>query len=573
MRKFNKHLYDNINREYDRKNLYLYEVSVLQEKIEAATGKEKQDLENKLNQLVKNKKDHPYNKQLAEYKNKEKAFLSEVNKNISNYKSKVDKNLSPKVQKLEIRLFKAKELVKFYKNYTKLTYDAELIYEQSKIEIAQIPPVIEFAKSASSELVKAQDKLTKINQKENEKFEVEFKSFKEEENKKLQDRIKEVKSKCKEGLISRQAKDNTIKELKRRYKEAILVKSFENEKIYNEEIIKNKKYELSKAIKQKINTVNINVADLRRVYPVESEKTLPWVSWVTFLIPGLAQCINKQYVKAIIMFFATIYIYAVAIPYALGYGNYKGEGIAGLVSLAAGKGRLDRSIIFMIEGILAIFLVLIGIFLIYLCFKDANKVEKDTIIMWVKILIACVPAAIVGVLFDDKLNELFYNPTTVAIMLILFGILFIIIENYNKGKSPKINSLSKITYTVAIMIGIFQLIAAVFPGTSRSGATIVGALLIGVSRTIAAEFTFFLAIPVMLGASALKLVKFALKTGFVMTGNEVAILSVGTFVAFIVSILAIKFLMSYIKSNDFKVFGWYRIILGILVLAYFYIIK
>ena len=208
-------------------------------------------------------------------------------------------------------------------------------------------------------------------------------------------------------------------------------------------------------------------------------------------------------------------------------------------------------------------------------FKVENglKIEKDTIIMWVKILIDCVPAAIVGVLFYDKLNELFYNPTTVAIMLILFGILFIIIENYNKGKSPKINSLSKITYTVAIMIGIFQLIAAVFPGTSRSGATIVGALLIGVSRTIAAEFTFFLAIPVMLGASALKLVKFALKTGFVMTGNEVAILSVGTFVAFIVSILAIKFLMSYIKSNDFKVFGWYRIILGILVLAYFYIIK
>ena len=208
-------------------------------------------------------------------------------------------------------------------------------------------------------------------------------------------------------------------------------------------------------------------------------------------------------------------------------------------------------------------------------FKVENglKIEKDTIIMWVKILIACVPAAIVGVLFDDKLNELFYNPTTVAIMLILFGILFIIIENYNKGKSPKINSLSKITYTVAIMIGIFQLIAAVFPGTSRSGATIVGALLIGVSRTIAAEFTFFLAIPVMLGASALKLIKFALKTGFVMTGYEVAILSVGTFVAFIVSILAIKFLMSYIKSNDFKVFGWYRIILGILVLAYFYIIK
>ena len=208
-------------------------------------------------------------------------------------------------------------------------------------------------------------------------------------------------------------------------------------------------------------------------------------------------------------------------------------------------------------------------------FKVENglKIEKDTIIMWVKILIACVPAAIVGLLWDDYLNALFYNPTTVAIMLILFGILFIVIENYNKGKNPKINSLTEITYTVAVMIGLFQLIAAVFPGTSRSGATIVGALLIGVSRTVAAEFTFFLAIPVMLGASALKLVKFGLKTGFVMTGSELTILLVGMIVAFIVSILAIKFLMSYIKNNDFKVFGWYRIVLGILVLAYFYVIR
>ena len=206
-------------------------------------------------------------------------------------------------------------------------------------------------------------------------------------------------------------------------------------------------------------------------------------------------------------------------------------------------------------------------------YDNGIKIEKDTLIMWVKILIACVPAAIVGLLFDDQLNALFYNPTTVSIMLILFGILFIVIENYNKGKKPKINSLAEITYTVAIMIGLFQLIAAVFPGTSRSGATIVGALLIGVSRTVAAEFTFFLAIPVMFGASALKLVKFGLQTGFVITGSELAILLVGMIVAFIVSILAIKFLMSYIKNNDFKVFGWYRIILGIIVLLYFYIIR
>lgn len=196
-------------------------------------------------------------------------------------------------------------------------------------------------------------------------------------------------------------------------------------------------------------------------------------------------------------------------------------------------------------------------------------IEKDTFSMWFKIVVACLPAAVVGLLFDDQLNALFYNPTTVAIMLIVFGILFIVVENYNKVKRPTINSLADITYTTAIIIGIWQLIAAVFPGTSRSGATIVGALLIGVSRTVAAEFTFFLAIPVMFGASALKLLKF----GFSFTGNELILLVVGLVVAFIVSVIAIKFLMTYIKKHDFKVFGWYRIVLGIIVLAYFYIIK
>ena len=168
-------------------------------------------------------------------------------------------------------------------------------------------------------------------------------------------------------------------------------------------------------------------------------------------------------------------------------------------------------------------------------------------------------------MFDDQLNELFYNPLTVAIALIVFGVLFIFIENYNKGKETKINSLSEITYNTALIIGIFQLIAAVFPGTSRSGATIVGALLIGVSRTVAAEFTFFLAIPVMFGASLLKLVKF----GFAFTTAELLLLVIGMLVAFVVSMLTIKFLMSYIKKHDFKAFGWYRIILGIIVLIYF----
>ena len=193
----------------------------------------------------------------------------------------------------------------------------------------------------------------------------------------------------------------------------------------------------------------------------------------------------------------------------------------------------------------------------------------EKIDMWLKIAVACIPAAVVGLLFDDKINELFYNSTTVGIMLIIFGIAFIIIENKNRGVRPRVRRLSDITYRTAIVIGLFQLIAAVFPGTSRSGATIVGALLIGVSRTVAAEFTFFLAIPVMFGASLLKLVKFGLS----FTGMEVAILLVGMISAFIVSVIVIRFLMAYIKKHDFKVFGWYRIVLGVIVLLYFGLAK
>jgi undecaprenyl-diphosphatase len=198
-------------------------------------------------------------------------------------------------------------------------------------------------------------------------------------------------------------------------------------------------------------------------------------------------------------------------------------------------------------------------------FKGGFKVKTDTMNLWFKIAVACVPAAIIGLLFDDVIDEYLFNPVTVALMLILYGVLFIVIENRNKGRRPMVNDLSQITYKFALMVGIFQLLALV-PGTSRSGATIVGAILIGASRYVASEFTFFLAIPVMLGASLLKILKF----GLVFTASEAVVLGTGTLVAFFVSILAIKFLMGYIKKHDFKVFGWYRIILGIIVLAYFF---
>lgn len=200
-----------------------------------------------------------------------------------------------------------------------------------------------------------------------------------------------------------------------------------------------------------------------------------------------------------------------------------------------------------------------------------SYINKDIMNLWMKIIVACIPAAIIGVAFDEVFEALFYNPICISIALIVFGIAFIVVENWNKNKTNEkaTERNSEITYKQAIIIGLFQLLAAIFPGTSRSGATIIGSLLIGLTRENAAEFTFYLAIPTMLGASLLKLVKF----GLAFTTIELVVLLVGMVVSFLVSIAIIKFLMSYIKKHDFKIFGYYRIILGIIVLGYFLLNK
>lgn len=198
--------------------------------------------------------------------------------------------------------------------------------------------------------------------------------------------------------------------------------------------------------------------------------------------------------------------------------------------------------------------------------KDKSKpfIKMDTVSMWLKVVVACIPGAIVTVLFDDFIEEHLHTPVVIAAALILYGVAFIIVENRNKKAIPKIGELEDITYGTAFLIGLFQVLS-IIPGTSRSGSTIIGGLTIGVSRVAAAEFTFFLAVPVMLGLSFLKMLKF----GFAFTSAELLVLLVGMAVAFVVSVLVIKFLMSYIKKHDFKVFGWYRIILGAVILVYF----
>lgn len=199
--------------------------------------------------------------------------------------------------------------------------------------------------------------------------------------------------------------------------------------------------------------------------------------------------------------------------------------------------------------------------------KKTDLEKKDTMKIWYKIIVGVLPAAVLGFLFDDWLEANLYNYKTVSIMLIFYGVLFIIVENHNKGRDGDIKSLKQLNYKTAFLIGVFQVLALI-PGTSRSGATIIGGIILGTSRFIAAEFSFFLSIPIMFGASALKLYKF----GFNFTSNELVLLIVGMLVAFAVSVVSIKFLMNYIKKNDFKVFGYYRIILGILVLLYFLIL-
>ena len=211
--------------------------------------------------------------------------------------------------------------------------------------------------------------------------------------------------------------------------------------------------------------------------------------------------------------------------------------------------------------------------------ENVTKIEKaagfvcrftkiDKMVMWFKILVSCLPAIIIGLPFDDFIEEKFNNWFVVAVMLMVYGVLFLLVEDYNEKRTVKVHSIAHLSCKMALYIGIFQVLALI-PGTSRSGATIIGGILLGASRTVAAEYTFFLAIPVMFGASLLKIVKF----GLAFSAQELIILGVGTLVSFVVSILAIKFLMGYIKKHDFRVFGWYRIVLGVVVMLYFTIFK
>lgn len=378
MANYNIHLYDDIGNKYERKNDFLKEIANLQMKIDEEPGRKK-EYQDKISEIKKNRSNHPYIKSLNEFKIMEKTFLKDLSLKVNKEKSKISTENSAKLKNLKLELYKSTEKRNFYEKFIDLTYDAKFLYEENKMKTRHLPEIIKELEINEGELKKALDLKNNINKENEAKTKIEFDKYKKEKEEKLSKKIESLKTKRKDGLISEKALKNGIIELKREHKESLNMKSFESEEKSNKEFIKNRKYEIKNGTKRKLQVMYADIADIRRKNPVEIEKTSPKIAYFTFLLPGLGQLLNKQYIKMALFIFASLFIYFAAIPYALGYGNYQGEGIAGLISLAEGGKRLDKSLIFMIEGIIAVYLLIFSFGLYVISFRDVLKVEKDII--------------------------------------------------------------------------------------------------------------------------------------------------------------------------------------------------
>ncbi|RBP46696.1 carbohydrate ABC transporter permease [Garciella nitratireducens] len=376
---YNKFLYDEFGNIYERKNLYLKEIVELNEKIKEANPNEKNYLRRQQKELIKKGEEHPYNIKFKKFKESEKNFIKSLKKKKKDFINQLDQSLPYKVKKLKIECFIAQEKYNFYKKYIDLTYDAQFEYEKNRILMKELPPIIESIVKETKAVQNAIKDRKNIDLNQEKKIELEFKKFKKEQKKALKLEQRKLKEKRKKGLISRKAQINENKILKQKYKEAVLLKSYDCFEKRNKEFIKNKKHEIKQKTKLGLKEINFNIADRKKRIPIELEKNKVKIAYFTLLFPGVGQILNSQYKKGILFLIATFFIYFIAIPYALGFGNYQGEGIKGLITLAEGGRRVDKSLIFMIEGIIAIFLLIISLFLLYFSFKDVLKVEKNKI--------------------------------------------------------------------------------------------------------------------------------------------------------------------------------------------------
>ena len=379
MRKYNRYLVDEIGNTYERKNQYLLEIALLQEEMEGASAEEKKNLKKKIRDLRKNKKEHPYHKAYEAYEQEKKGFWKRLKEDSAAYEKSLGTEGPRKVRRFKVKEFKAKKKEEFFKNYGDLAYEAAYYYEEARIEQQYYPEIITTYLNKLKELQQAKAQRQELSSREEAEAKKRFNEYKQEKKEELKKNIASLKKKRKEKLISHKAVKNGKKELKHRYKKALTLKALESPKKKNQELIRTLSHELKEKPKQQIKTLNADIADKRRKIPMEVEKTRPVTAYTTFFLPGLGQLMNKQYVKAGLFFLASLFIYFAAIPYALGYGNYQGNGIAGLITLAEGAPRVFTSMMFLIEGILAIFLLLIAVAFYGISLKDIKSVEEKAI--------------------------------------------------------------------------------------------------------------------------------------------------------------------------------------------------
>lgn len=379
MGNYNVFLYDEIGNEYNRKNLYLLEIAELELKINESDKNSKAQYKQELNKLIKSKNNHPYNFKLKEYKLLEKVFLMNLTKKIDVFKKGLNEKQSNKIKNLNIKLFISKEKLEFYKDFVNLSYDAELHFINNKIKSKQLPQIISHLNTLETALNNAKEYKDEIDLTAEKHIKIELNKYKIEQKKILNSESKRLSDMKSKGLVSEKARKNGLIQFKKKYKESVELKSFESGSKSVVELIKNKKYEIKNDIRTKENVLKADISDIRRKTPIETKKKSPIIGYLTFLIPGLGQVINKQYIKGLLFFMVSLFIYLIAIPYSLGYGNYQGTGISGLITLAEGGARLDKSLIFMIEGIIAVFLLIIALVSMYFSFRDVIKIEKNMI--------------------------------------------------------------------------------------------------------------------------------------------------------------------------------------------------
>jgi len=376
--KFNRYLYDEIGREYKRKNLYLAELAEIDELLDNKDV-DKPGLRKKRRDLITGRDKHPYIIQLKELSRNEREFKKWLKSEVNSFSRTISGELDRNERKLKLRFLASERAADFYREYKDISYDAEFNYRKAELERTQLPGILDNIKKIKDELIELENLKRAADPSEEALKKSEYESFKSSQKKTIKEEIARIKVLRKEGTISRKAEANLVREAKQRSRNSVKLKELEIPTKGITDQLKSKNIELRNSTKQSLKILKSDIADLRKVIPVEVEKTKPFISFVTLLLPGLGQALNGQLGKMAVMIFGSLFIYLIAIPYALGYGNYQGEGIAGLISLAEGGARIDKSLIFMIEGIVSIFLLLLAALVLYVSFSDVYRVETGKI--------------------------------------------------------------------------------------------------------------------------------------------------------------------------------------------------